>query len=136
MPLLPVLAEIVDTGDVVAGTGEPNRLQGYLFRSPADGVRPLVLAIVGAGSTAEAGYGELAVPVIDRGMDCLILHAQSGQQVLPLALRWIADRTGLNPARVLLASDPFGDELTRVAEPQPLAAGPVPLEIGGVELRA
>jgi hypothetical protein len=137
MPLLPVVAEIVEIVALTAVDGEPNRLRGYLFRSAGDGNRPLALAIVGSDSTAEACYAEVAMPVIDRGVDCLILHPPVGRprhDARRAAARWIADRADLNRAPLLLVdSDPFGDELTGVAEAQPLTAGPVSLEPGGVQ---
>ncbi len=114
----------------------PNRLQGYLFRVAGDADRPLVLAFVRADSTAEAGYTEVAVTVIDRGMNCLILTCPSGHEAraLPAAVGWIAERPDLDRAPLLLlGSDPLGDELPGVAQPESLAAGPVPLELCGVQ---
>lgn len=148
MALLPVLAEIVEIAGIsgaAARDGESQVLRGYLFRVAGGADRPLVLARVGAGSTAEAGYAEVAMGVIERGWNCLVLdtagldrpgRAMAGwRRALPWAARWIADRPDLRGAPLLLlpGSDPFGDELTRVAEAKPLTAGPVPLELGCVQ---
>ena len=64
MALLPVLAEIVDIAAISGAAvrdGESPVLRGYLFRVAGGADRPLVLALVGAGSTAEAGYAEVAM---------------------------------------------------------------------------
>jgi len=77
MPLLPVAAEIVEITDAASDGSGSQRLRGYLFRVAAGTGRPLVLATVGADSTAEAGYPLVAMPVIERGMNCLILDCSS-----------------------------------------------------------
>jgi hypothetical protein len=146
MPLLPVAAEIVEITDAASGEGASHRLRGYLFRVAGDPDRPLVLATVGADSTAEAGYPVVAMPVIERGMNCLILDCSwdrparrpatvCWRRALPAAARWIAQRPDLNGAPLVLlpGSDPFGDELGGVAEAQPFTARPVPLELGDVQ---
>jgi hypothetical protein len=141
MPLLPVLAEIVEIDGAPANSCGTHRLLGYLFRSVRDSGRTLAVALVAPGSTAEAGYAEVAIPVMERGMNCLILAAAEPDQqgcgwrrALPAAARWIIERPDLiGAALVVLGSDPFGDELSGVAEAQPLTAGPVPLELGGVQ---
>lgn len=139
MPLLPVPAEIVEIFGTTGNDGDPNWLRGYLFRVAGAADRPLVLATVGPDSTAEAGYTELAIAVIERGMNCLILAGPGGYHVRSLlaAIGWIAQRPDLHRAPLVLlpGSDPCGDELTGVAQSEPLAAGPVPLELGRVEPR-
>jgi len=105
MPLLPVLAEIVEMG-------EPAGLQGYLFQAFGEPDRPLALAIVGDYSTAEAGYAAVAVPVVDQGMNCLILDDAGDQDdrgtaacwssAVATATCWIADRPDLNRAQLVI----------------------------------
>jgi hypothetical protein len=146
MPLLPVAAEIVEITDAASDGSGSHRLRGYLFRVAAGAGRPLVLAIVGAHSTAEAGYPLVAMPVIERGMNCLILDCclerpalrpatACWRRALPAAARWIAERPDLEGAPLVLlpGSDPFGDELAGVAEAEPFTAGPTPLELGDVQ---
>jgi len=146
MPLLPVAAEIVEITDAASGDSGSHRLRGYLFRVAAGTGRPLVLATVGADSTAEAGYPLVAMPVIERGMNCLILDCSSDRptrhsatacwrRALPAAARWIAERSDLDGAPLVLlpGSDPFGDELAGVAKAEPFTAGPTPLELGDVQ---
>jgi hypothetical protein len=146
MPLLPVAAEIVEITDAASDGSGSQRLRGYLFRVAAAAGRPLVLATVGAHSTAEAGYPLVAMPVIERGMNCLILDCclerparrpatACWRRALPVAARWIAERPDLEGAPLVLlpGSDPFGDELAGVAEAEPFTAGPTPLELGDVQ---
>jgi hypothetical protein len=108
-------------------TGGPVIAQGYLLQ-PDDSAaaRPTILAPAGYDSTAESGYGFIAVSALERGWNCLIFEGPGQGGVLfedRLVLRpdyeavvtpvvdWLVGQDGVDPRGLVLLGRSFAGYL-------------------------